>query len=69
MIPNILSKLEDINEDCHGEVLKEWQLAESEDSEALRVAASDAQAIHFKDLVYGTLTNEDLLEIKEVESN
>mgnify|MGYP006101854179 FL=1 len=69
MIPNILSKLEDINEDCHGEVLKEWQLAESEDSEALRVAASDAQAIHFKDLVYGTLTNEDLLEIKDLLEN
>jgi hypothetical protein len=69
MTQSILSKLEDINEECHSEVLKKWQLAESEDSEALRVAASDAQATHFKDLVYGTLTNEDLLEIKDLLEN
>lgn len=66
---NILSKLEYINEDCHGEVLEKWQLAEAEDSEALRVAASDAQAINFKDLVYRTLTNENLSEIKELLEN
>jgi hypothetical protein len=66
---NILSKLECINEDCHGEVLEKWQLAEAEDSEALRVFASDMQAIHFKDLVYRTLTNENLSEIKELLEN
>ena len=66
---NILSKLEYINEDCHGEVLEKWQLAEAEDSEALRVAASDAQAINFKDLVYRTLTNENFSEIKELLEN
>ena len=39
---NILSKLEYINEDCHGEVIEKCPLAEAKDSEALRVAASDA---------------------------
>jgi hypothetical protein len=63
---NILFKLEYINEDCHGEFLEKWQLAEAEDSEALRVAASDAQATNFKDLVYRTLTDENLSEIKEL---
>ena len=66
---NILSKLEYINENCHGEVIEKWQLAEAKDSEALRVAASDAQAINFKDFVHRTLTNENLSDIKELLEN